>query len=69
MDMEQLLAGFFWGMVAMGFLMYAKKERDPATLVVGVVMIVFTYLFKTFLSISIAEVLALVGFYLFKKKC
>ena len=68
MGMEQLLAGFFWGTIGMGFLMYAKKERDPSTLVVGVMMIAFTYLFKSILSISVAEVLTIVSFYIFKKR-
>lgn len=68
MDMEQLIAGFFWGTIGFGFLMYAKKERDPSSLIVGVLMIVFTYVLKTYVSISIAEVLTLVGFYLFKKR-
>jgi len=68
MEMEQLLAGFFWGMVAMGFFMYAKSQRDPGALVVAVLLTVFTYVFKTFLSISVAEVLTIVGFYIFKKR-
>jgi len=68
MEMEQLIAGVFWGMVAMGFFMYAKTQRDAGALIVAVLLTVFTYVFKTYVSISIAEVLTIFVFYIFKKR-
>jgi hypothetical protein len=67
MEMEQLVAGFFWGMVAMGFFMYAKSQRDAGALIVGVVMTALTYFLDTAVAISAAEVFTILVFYFYKK--
>ena len=52
MSFEKIFAALFWGLVSMGFLAYAKKERDPAAFVVAMLMILVSYLVTTPLLMS-----------------
>jgi hypothetical protein len=44
MDMNQLMASFFFGLIGTGLFMYGKKSGRPVPLLSGLALIVLPYL-------------------------
>lgn len=67
MDFGYLFAALVWGSIGMGFFIYSKKQRSPAPLAAGLVLMAASYFAHSALTLSIAGTVILLGLYLLNK--
>ncbi len=53
MDSNQLFAGFFFGLLGMGFFMFGKKSGRPIPLFTGLALMVVPYVIPNLIAMTI----------------
>ena len=56
-----LFASLIWGSIGVGFAIYGKKQRAPAPLVGGILLIAISYLISSALLMSLVGVALVAG--------
>ncbi len=66
-DSGVLIASWFWGAIAAGFLIYGKKQRSAPALFGGIAMCGSTYFIDSALWMSLAAVGIMAGIYFWSR--
>jgi len=63
MDEHFLFASMFWGAVAGGYLLYARKQRETTPLIGGVVMLAVSFMVASWFWMSLICIAVMFGVY------
>jgi hypothetical protein len=55
MDMNQLMASFFFGLIGTGMFMYGKKSSRPVPLLAGVALIIVPYFIPNLIAMTVVS--------------
>ena len=56
MDSNQLFAGFFFGLLGMGFFLYGKKSSRPIPLFSGLALMIVPYVIPNLIAMKLRSI-------------